>query len=87
MCRLVRDLELEARGRRQRRDHEERVEGSASVGGGYGEASYQSDSHRYRDWSREYADQDSISLEGRQPQNATMDAMSRALHRAARSSF
>ena len=31
--RLVRDLELEARGRHRRRDHEERGEGSASVGG------------------------------------------------------
>ena len=33
--RLVRDLEFEARGRRWRRDHKERAEGSASVGGGY----------------------------------------------------
>ena len=33
--RLVRDLELEVRGRHQRRDHEERGEGSASVKGCY----------------------------------------------------
>ena len=36
LCRLVRDLELEARGRRRRRDHEEREEGFTSVGGRYG---------------------------------------------------
>ena len=33
LCRLVRDLELEARGRHRRRDHEEREEGLTSVGG------------------------------------------------------
>ena len=33
--RLVRDLKLEMRGRHQRRDHEERGEGSTSVGGRY----------------------------------------------------
>ena len=33
--RLVRDLELEAKGRRQRRDHEEQGKGSASVGSRY----------------------------------------------------
>ena len=33
--RFIRDLELEARGRRRRRDHEERGEGLASVGGSY----------------------------------------------------
>ena len=38
--RLVRDLELEVRGRRQRRDHKERGEGSASVGGCYGVESH-----------------------------------------------
>ena len=37
--RLVKDLELEARGRCQRRDREERAKGSASVGGSYREAS------------------------------------------------
>ena len=43
--RLVKDLELEARGSGWRRDHKECVEGSASVGGCYGEGSYQSNSH------------------------------------------
>ena len=43
--RLVKDLELEARGRRRRRDHVECAEGSASVGGCYGEGFHQSDSH------------------------------------------
>ena len=38
--RLVRDLELEARGRHLRKDHEEREEGLASVGGRYGEVSH-----------------------------------------------
>ena len=37
--RLVRDLELEARGRHRRRDREKHAKGSASVGGSYGEAS------------------------------------------------
>ena len=61
--RLVRDLEFEARGRRWRRDHKEREEGSASVGGGYGETSHQSLSHQLQDRSR-YTDRNSISLEG-----------------------
>ena len=56
--RLVRDLELEARGRRRGRDHEEHADGSTSVGGGYGEGSHQSGSHRHWDPSREYVDQD-----------------------------
>ena len=43
--RLVKDLELEVRGSRWRRDHKECAEGSASVGGCYGEGSYQSNSH------------------------------------------
>ena len=47
--RLVRDLELEARGRRWRRDREEPAEGSTSVGGCYREGSYQSGYHRHRD--------------------------------------
>ena len=38
--RLVRDLELEARGRHRRREHEERGEGSASVGGYHGVGSH-----------------------------------------------
>ena len=85
--RLVRDLELEARGRHRRRDHEKRREGSASVGGHHGAGSHQFGSYRHRDQSREYADQDSISPNERQPQNAAMDAMSRALRRATRSPF
>ena len=36
LCKLVRDLELEARGRRQRRDRDDREEGFASGGGHYG---------------------------------------------------
>ena len=47
--RLVRDLELEAKGRCQRRDREERAERLASVGGRYGEGSHQSSSHQHRD--------------------------------------
>ena len=38
--RLVRDLELEARGRRRKRDHEERREGSTSVGAHHEVRSY-----------------------------------------------
>ena len=48
--RLVRDLELETRGKRQRRDRKELAKGSANVKGGYGEMS-----HRHQDRSREYA--------------------------------
>ena len=43
--RLVRDLELEEKGRRRRRDHKECAEGSASVGSSHREASHQSESH------------------------------------------
>ena len=85
--RLVRDLELEARGRHRRKDHEKRREGSASMGGHHGAGSHQFGSHHHQDRSREYVDQDSISPEERRPQNAAMDAMSRALRRAARSPF
>ena len=74
--RLVRDLELEARGRHQRRDCDECKEESVSVGGCYGEGSYRSGPHRHRDRSREYADMDSISPEERWLQNASIDAMS-----------
>ena len=62
--RLVRKLELEAQGKRQRRDQRELVEGLVGVGSGHGEASCQSSSHRHREWSREYADRDLISSEG-----------------------
>ena len=84
---LVRDLELQARGRRQRREHEERRERSDSVENHHGTGCHQSGSHRHQDRSREYTDWDSISPEERQPRNAAMDAMSRALRRAARSLF
>ena len=59
--RLVKDLELQARGRHQRRDHEERRERSASVEDHYGAGSHQSRSYRHQDLSREYADRDLIS--------------------------
>ena len=61
--RLVRDLELEERGRCQRRDRKEREEGSASMGGRYGTGSHQSSSYQHRDRSREYANRGSISPE------------------------
>ena len=85
--RLVRDLELEARGRRRRRNHEEHAEGSASVRSSHEEASHLSGSHRYKERSREYADRDSTSSEGRRPRNVAMDAVSRVLRRATWSPF
>ena len=85
--RLVRDLELEARGRCRRRDHDKRGEGSASMGGCNGAGSHQSRPHRHQDRSQEYADRDSIYPNERQPRNAAMDAMSHALHQAAWSPF
>ena len=63
----MRDLELEARGMRRKRDHEERREGSASVGAHREVRSYQSKSHRHQDRSQEYVDRDLISLEERRP--------------------
>ena len=62
--RLVRELESEARGRRQRRDQGELVEGSVGVGSGHGEASCQSSSHRHWERSQEYVDRDLISRKG-----------------------
>ena len=58
--RLVRDLELEARGRHRRRDRDDCEEGSVNVGGHYGAKSYQFGSHQHRDHSHshEYADRD-----------------------------
>ena len=65
--RLVRDLELEERGRRRRRDHDNHEEGSVNVGGHYGAKSYQFGSHQHRDHSHshEYADRDLDSPEER----------------------
>ena len=59
--RLVRDLELEARGRRGRRDRRERKEGSTSMRARYRAGSYQSESHQHLDCLLEYADRDLIS--------------------------
>ena len=58
LCRLVRDLELEAKGRRRGRDRNDREEGSINGGGCYRAGSHQSGSHRHRERShlREYAD-------------------------------
>ena len=81
------DLELEVRGRHRRRDHREREEVSTSVEGCYGTGSHQSRSYRHWDRWWEYTVRDSISSEEQQPRNVTMDTMSRALHRAARSPF
>ena len=80
---MVKDLELEVRGRCRRMNLKEHVEGSTSVGGSHGEASHQSGSHR----SREYRNEDLVSPERQRPQNAALDAMSRALCKAARSPF
>ena len=83
LCRLVRDLELQARGRHWRKGHGEQRERSASVRDHHGPGSHQSGSYRHWDRSQEYADRDSISPEERRPRNAAMDAMSCALSRAA----
>ena len=85
--RLVRVLELEARGKRRRKDHGKHAEGLVSIRSGHGEASHQFGYHRHRDRSPEYADRDLISPEGRQPKNAAMDTMSQALRSAAQSPF
>ena len=64
--RMVRDSELEVQGRRRRRNHDEHAEGSVSVRGSHRELFHQSGSRR----SRDYADKDSISLEGQRPESA-----------------
>ena len=56
---MVKDLELEVRGRCRRMNLKEHVEGLTSVGGSHGEASHQSGSHR----SREYRNEDLVSPE------------------------
>ena len=103
MHRLVMDLELEARGRcqerirnlRQRKNRGE--EGSSQSGTQrFQNRSCSQESHRHsretrhhRDRSRShgYDDRGSESPEERQPHNAAMDAMSRALRMAAQSPF
>ena len=80
--RLVRDLVLQARGRNQRKDHQDRGERLASVEDHHGAGSHQSRSYRHRDRLWEYTDWDSISPKERRPRNAAMDAMSHALCRA-----
>ena len=85
--RMVRDLELEVLGRCRRRDRDKSFKGSVSVGGSHGEASRQSGSRRSRDRSRDFVNRGSTSPEWRRPQNAMLNAMSRALCKAARSPF
>ena len=68
-------------------DREKCAEGLASVEGHYGEGSQQFGSHRHWGWSCKFVDRDSISPKGQRPQNAAMDAISRALRRAARLLF
>ena len=87
LCRMVRDLELEVRGRRRWRNRDEHAKGSVSVKGSHREASHQSGSHCSRDQSRDYVDRGSVSPKGRRPQNAALGAMSWALHRATQSPF
>ena len=55
---LVRDLELEVRDRRRRRNCDDREEGSTSGGGHYRVGSHQSELHQHWEHSRsqEYAD-------------------------------
>ena len=65
--RLVRDLELQAKVRHQRKDHGEQRERSTSVGDHHGAGSHQSGSYQHRNRSWEYADQDSISPDERRP--------------------
>lgn len=79
---MVRDLELEVRGRRRRKDRDKVSDELTSVRGSHREASRQS-----RDRSQNFIDRDSVSLERRRPWNAVMDAMSCALRRGARSLF
>ena len=99
--RLVRDLELKARGRHQKRDRDNRARGSISGGEHHGTGSNRSDSRQHRDLSnsqesrrhqehsrsREYADRGSDSPEERRPHNAAINAMSCALRRATWSPF
>ena len=97
--RLVRDLELETRGRHQRRDRDDREGRSDSGGNRYGAGSNRFDSCQRRDCSHsqefrqdrshswEYADRGLDSPEERRPGNAAMDAMSCALRRVAQSPF
>ena len=69
LCRLVRDLELEASGRRQRRDQDNRERRDGSVGNQCGGESNQSGSRPCRDRSR--------SQESRRPRNHSHSRESR----------
>ncbi|XP_075636606.1 uncharacterized protein LOC142608823 [Castanea sativa] len=83
---MVRDLELQVRGRRRRKDHDERRERSASVRNHRAAGSHQSGFRRHH-VCREYADRDSTSPDEGRPQNVAMDSMSLALGQVARSPF
>ena len=76
--RLFRNLELEVRGRHQRRIRGEFLEGFVSVGGSCGEASHQSGSCRSRERSWDFVDRDSISPERHIHRSAAMDAIGSA---------
>lgn len=77
--RLVRDFEMDVRGRHQRRNHDESPKGSVNIRDSRGEASYQSGPFRSRERSRDFVDR--MSTKQHRHRSAAMDAMSRALRR------
>ena len=87
--RQIKDLELEMRGRHQRRTPKGSSHDQDSVGGHIGGPFHQGHSRLSRDRSNESRGRGSMSSRKERDEhpNATMDAMSRALRRIARSPF
>ena len=75
------------RGKHRRRKHDESLEGSVSIEDSHGEVSHQSGSRQSRERSWDFVDRESVSPEWHRHWGAAMDAISRALNRAAWSSF
>ena len=73
--------------RRRKRNHDKSPEGSVSVGDNRREASHQSSSRQSKERSQDFANRVSVSLERRRHHSAAMDAISRALRKAAWSPF
>ena len=89
LLKQVKELEIELKGQHRRKDREGSSNDPNYTGGNTGESSHCSDSCRSRDKFHETMGRhhDSPHRDRRGYYNAALDAMSRALRRAARSPF
>lgn len=87
LCKQVRDLELQVWGKHQRRNHDDSPKDSGNTGESKGESFHQSSLRRSSDRSSKFVERQSDSSNWHGHYSAAIDAMSRALQRAARWPF